>query len=134
MRGLPEHRRLAILAVCVDEWRYKISDALVETHDRIVGKLYKSAERARDLQISDQRVLIKETLKSFAEVGASLVAAKEAGEPLSNVIKLQGGWQEFSALIDNALTINSKVEADPLGFVVTGYARFRWYVPRLLRR
>lgn len=133
MRDLPEHRRLAILAVCVNEWRFKISDALVETHDRIVGKLYKSAERARDIQISDQRVLIKETLKSFAEVGASLVAAKEAGEPLSNVIELQGGWQEFSALIDNAITINSKVGADPLDFVITGYARFRRYVPRFLR-
>ena len=62
MRDLPEHRRLAILVACVIEWRYKISDVLVETHDRIVGKLYKSAERARDTQISDQRILIKETL------------------------------------------------------------------------
>ena len=133
MRDLPEHRQLAILAVCVHEWRHKISDVLVETHDRIVGKLYKSAERARDAQISDQRVLIQDTIKSFAEVGASLVAAKKAGEPLSPVIDLQGGWKEFSALVDNALAINSKVDADPLDFVITGYARFRRYVPRFLR-
>lgn len=133
MRDLPDHRRLAILAVCTFERRRMISDALIETHDRIVGKLYKSAERARDTQISDQRLLIKETLSAFAEVGASLVAAREAGEPLSNAIELQGGWNEFSGLVDRALTINSKVNADPLDFVTSGYARFRRYVPRFLR-
>ena len=133
MRDLPNHRRTAILAVCVHEWRHKISDALVETHDRIVGKLYKSAERARDTQISDQRLLIRETLTAFAEVGASLVAAREAGEPLTNVIELQGGWDEFSSLVDKAQSINAKVNADPLDFVISGYARFRRYVPRFLR-
>ena len=133
MRDLPSHRRIAILAVCAHEWKHKISDALVETHDRIVGKLYKSAERARDTQVSDQRLLIKETLTAFAEVGASLVAAKEAGEPLTNVIELQGGWDEFSSLVDKAQTINAKVNADPLDFVISGYARFRRYVPRFLR-
>lgn len=133
MRDLPDHRRIAILAVCAHEWRHKISDALVETHDRIVGKLYKSAERARDVQISDQRVLIKETLTAFAEVGASLMAAREAGEPLQNAIELQGGWLEFSNLVDKAQTINATVNADPLDFVTSGYARFRRYVPRFLR-
>ena len=133
MRDLPDHRRIAILAVCAHEWRHKISDALVETHDRIVGKLYKSAERARDVQVSDQRVLIKETLTAFAEVGASLVAAREAGEPLRNAIELQGGWLEFSDLVDKAQSINARVNADPLDFVTSGYARFRRYVPRFLR-
>jgi TnpA family transposase len=133
MRDLPEHRRLAILAVCAIEWQYKLSDSLIETHDRIVGKLYRSSERARDTQISDQRSLIRDTLASFAEVGASLVAAKEAGEHLSGVIEMQGGWGKLSELVDNAQRINAKVNADPLDFVTSGYARFRRYVPRLLR-
>ena len=38
LRGLPDDRRLAILAVCALEWRAAIADAIVETHDRIVGK------------------------------------------------------------------------------------------------
>lgn len=133
MRDLPDHRRLAILAVCVLEWRYQISDALIETHDRIVGKLYRSSERARDAQISGQRNTIETTLKSFAEVGASLVAAKEAGESLNDVIESQGGWDKFSYLVDDAVRVNKKVTADPLDFVTSGYARFRRYTPRLLR-
>jgi len=133
MRDLPDHRRLAILAVCMVEWRYQISDEVVETHDRIVGKLYRSSERARDAQIGNQRSLIEATLKSFAEVGSSLVAAREAGEALNDVIESQGGWDQFSRLVDDALRVNAKIAVDPLDFVTSGYARFRLYVPRLLR-
>jgi hypothetical protein len=39
MRDLPEDRRLAILAVCTLEWRSSLADVIVETHDRIVGRL-----------------------------------------------------------------------------------------------
>src|SRR3546814_8072074 len=45
MRDLPEDRRLAILAVCTLEWRSSLADVIVETHDRIVGRLYRASER-----------------------------------------------------------------------------------------
>jgi hypothetical protein len=35
LRDLTDHRRHAILAVCVSEWRSAIADALAETHDGI---------------------------------------------------------------------------------------------------
>ena len=38
LRDITSDRRLAILAVCVIEWAAAIADAVVETHDRIVGK------------------------------------------------------------------------------------------------
>ncbi|WP_252404232.1 hypothetical protein, partial [Escherichia coli] len=44
MRDLPEDRRLAILAVCVSEWQAMLADAVVETHDRIVGRPYRASE------------------------------------------------------------------------------------------
>ena len=37
LRDISGDRRLAILAVCALEWRSAIADAIVETHDRIVG-------------------------------------------------------------------------------------------------
>ena len=39
LRDLSNDRRLAILAVCAIEWRAILSDSIVETHDRIVGRL-----------------------------------------------------------------------------------------------
>ena len=48
LRDINETRRLAILAVCVIEWKAMITDAILGTHDRIVGKLYSSCKRMRD--------------------------------------------------------------------------------------
>ena len=45
LRELPENRRLAILAVCAVEWEMFLADAVVETHDRIVGRTYRTAVR-----------------------------------------------------------------------------------------
>ena len=45
LRELPESRRLAILAVCAVEWEMFLADAVVETHDRIVGRTYRTAVR-----------------------------------------------------------------------------------------
>uniref|UniRef100_A4X006 Uncharacterized protein n=1 Tax=Cereibacter sphaeroides (strain ATCC 17025 / ATH 2.4.3) TaxID=349102 RepID=A4X006_CERS5 len=68
MRDVPERRRLAILAVCVVEWQSALADAMVETHDRIVGQLYRSAERLCDAKVADAKTATRDTLKSFAEV------------------------------------------------------------------
>lgn len=38
LRDITSDRRLAILAVCVVEWSAAVADAVVETHDRIVGR------------------------------------------------------------------------------------------------
>ncbi|MDM7368630.1 DUF4158 domain-containing protein, partial [Klebsiella pneumoniae] len=54
MRDLPEDRRLAILAVCVSEWQAMLADAVVETHDRIVGRLYRASERICHAKVADE--------------------------------------------------------------------------------
>ncbi|SFE97026.1 Transposase and inactivated derivatives, TnpA family [Marinobacter sp. DSM 26671] len=132
MRDLPTHRKLAILVVCGVEWHGAIGDAIVETHDRIVGRLYRASERFRDDQINDQRALIQQTLKTFSEVGASIIAAREAGEPVDTAIEQDCGWEVFNRLVEDATAVNAKVGADPLDFVNSGYARFRRYAPRFL--
>ena len=45
LRDISGGRRLAILAVCAMEWRGAVADAVVETHDRIVGQTFRSAKR-----------------------------------------------------------------------------------------
>ena len=55
LRDINETRRFAILAVCALEWKAMINDAILETHDRVVGKLYKVCKRMRDDQLVDQK-------------------------------------------------------------------------------
>jgi TnpA family transposase len=44
LRDITSDRRLAILAVCVVEWSAAIADTVVETHDRIVGSVWRDAK------------------------------------------------------------------------------------------
>ena len=44
-------RRRAPLAVCAVEWEMFLADAVVETHDRLVGRTYREAARACEAQL-----------------------------------------------------------------------------------
>ena len=132
LRYLPENRKLAILAVCAIEWRAMVADAIVETHDRIVGKLYRAAERKRDEQSRERVGAIGDVLKSLSRVGAAILSARNDEAGLSTAIATVGGWDAFEALIEQAAALTRQIDIDPLDFVVDGYARLRRYTPRLL--
>lgn len=87
LRDINEKRRLAILTVCAIEWRAIINDAILETHDRIVGKLYSSCKRMRDEQLADQKKLVHETLSSFANLSKKLLKAHADNAAVTDVIQ-----------------------------------------------
>jgi len=132
LRDVPEDRRLAILAVCAVEWRATLSDAIIETHNRITGRLYRAAERAASEQIKDESKAVAEALKAFTHIGSEMIAAKEAGAALETVIDQSGGWAGFEKLITRATGLTEKISTDPLDFLGSGYARFRRYTQRML--
>lgn len=133
MRDLPEDRRFAILAVCASEWQAMLADAVVETHDRIVGKLYRASERICQAKVADETSAARDTLKSFAEIGGALVDAQDDGQPLETVITNGTGWDGFKALVATATKLTATMTNDPLNHVLDGYYRFRRYAPRMLR-
>ena len=67
LRELPDNRRLAILAVCAVEWELFLADAVVETHDRLVGRTYREAARACEAQLGDETAAVREALRAFAQ-------------------------------------------------------------------
>jgi hypothetical protein len=52
------------------EWQAMLADAVVETHDRIVGRLYRASERICQAKVADEANAVRDTLKSFAESAA----------------------------------------------------------------
>ena len=133
MRDLPEDRRLAILAVCASEWQAMLADAVVETHDRIVGRLYRASERICQAKVADEANAVRDTLKSFAAIGGALVDARDDGQSLNDVIASGSGWDGFKTLVAMAARLTATMTADPLNHVLDGYHRFRRYAPRMLR-
>ncbi|SDQ28753.1 Tn3 family transposase [Pseudovibrio sp. Tun.PSC04-5.I4] len=133
LRDISSDRRLAILAVCVLEWRAAIADAVVETHDRIVGKTWRDAARVCDSQIKDAKASLRETMRSFEELGAALLEAKEENAPLDPAVATACGWHNLKGLVAMAAQLNKTISAEPLAYVIHGYHRFRRYAPRMLR-
>jgi hypothetical protein len=129
MRDLPEDRRLAILAVCTLEWRSSLADVIVETHDRIVGRLYRASERLCNTRIADEKAAVRDTLKSFAEIGGALLGAQDDGTALDGIIATGPGWERFRTLVATASALTNVLAADPLSRVLDGYHRFRLYAP-----
>ena len=133
LRDISGDRRLAILAVCAVEWRGAIADAVVETHDRIVGQTFRSAQRRSDARIQDSRTVLRDTLASFRTLGAALLEAKGDGAPLEEAVAAAGGWQKLEGVVAAAEQLSDTMSADPLAHVVQGWPRFRRYAPRMLR-
>lgn len=129
LRDLSDDRRYAIMSVCALEWQAAISDALVETHDRIVGRTWREAKRLADARIDDAQASIRDTLLSFKDMGTSLLAAHGDNQPLEPVIQ----WPELESLVAVAGKLTSTMAADPIAHVTGGWGRFRRYVPRMLR-
>jgi TnpA family transposase len=133
LRDLSDDRRFAILAVCVIEWQAILSDAIVETHDRIVGKTWRDAQKLCSARIDDAKIAAAETLKSFANLGAALLEAHNDDMPLENVIDEKVGWDNFRELVGTAAQLTDTMSADPLAHVIHGYNRFRRYAPRMIK-
>ena len=133
LRELPDNRRLAILAVCAVEWEMFLADAVVETHDRLVGRTYREAARACEAQLGDETAAVREALRAFAELGTALLGARDAGEALDAVIADGPGWEGLGDLVAKAAAFASTAVSDPLNHVLGGYSRFRRYTPRMLR-
>ena len=132
LRDISSDRRLAILAVCAVEWRMTIADATVETHDRVVGKIWRDAKKLCDVQIKDAKTSLQETLRSFKNLGAALLEAKEDDASLDLAVANTCGWNHLENLVATAAQLGNTMSAEPLAHVVQGYHRFRRYAPRML--
>ena len=133
LRNISSDRRLAILGVCVVEWRGAIADAVVETHDRIVAQTFRSAKQRCDTHLQDSRTVLQDTLHSIRLLGAALLEAKGDGQTLEEAVAAAGGWPKLEGVVAAAEQLTDTISTDALGHVVEGWPRFRRYAPRMLR-
>ena len=133
LREMLDNRRLAILAVCVVEWQAGLADVLVETHDRIVGRTWREAERLCDARIDDARTTVRRTLRSFADLGQALLEARHQPAMLEQAVSGKLGWDRLSDLVTVAERLTDTMSNDPLAHVAQGHGRLRRYALRMLR-
>ena len=108
---------------------------MVETHERITGRLYRDAERLCAALAADHRGSVATTLHTFARVGGAMVHAHAAGGDTSAVIADTIGWAGLRRLAATAAALTGAIEADPLDHLASdhaGHAFLRRYAPRML--
>ncbi len=132
LRDLPDDRRHAILAVCVVEWRAAISDAIVETHDRIIGKTWREGQRLCATRADDAKTAVQHTLRSFRDLGSGLLEAKNDGASLDTAVSSSTGWPDLETLVATASQLTDTLSSNPIAHLVQGHNRFRRYVLRML--
>lgn len=133
LRDLNADRRRAILAVCVIEWATATADAVIETHDRIVGRTWREAKQVHDARAAETRGAVTATLDGFTALGQSLLDAHGDGASLEDAVARAAGWDRLDRLVATARTLTDTLGDDPLAHVDQGYHRFRRYAPRMLR-
>ena len=133
LREMLDNRRLAILASCVVEWHANLADALVETHDRIVGRVWREAHRFSDARVVDAQATIRRTLRSFANLGQALLEARHQPDKLEKAVSGKPGWDGLEELVALAQRLTDTMSNDPLAHVLRGHGLFRRYARRMLR-
>ena len=132
LRKLALERRIAILAVSALYWRNSLTDAAIETNDRILGKLWSEAERHRDSAIRENRRSTSETLKGFVAFGSTLIRARKSGKDLDGIIEADAGWDVLESLVNDASFLTNQIDADPIDHVICGQPRLHRYARRFL--
>ena len=132
LRDLPEARRLAILAVCAIEWRAMLADAVIETHERITGRLYRQAQRTCAALVEERKGAIANVLRSVATLGNAMTQARAVGGDVDAAVAQSVGWEKLAQLAGTAASLTAAIDADPIDHLGGGYHRFRRYAPRML--
>ena len=132
LRDITSDRRLAILATCVVEWSAAIADTVVETHDRIVGSIWREAKRICNDRVAEAQAEIAATLAGFETLGTTLLIAKGDEAAVAGAVDASCGWDVLENLVATAGALGKTVKADALAYVVKGYHRFKLYAPRML--
>lgn len=132
LRKISSDRRFAILATSIIEWRAALLDAVIETQERILGKIFRDAQAQCAAVLEAGKAPITHVLRSLGGLATALIAARRDAEDLDGAVQQAVGWDALPDLATNAMRLTTKVDADALDHVGLGYGRIRRYAPRLL--
>ena len=132
LQNITSDRRLAILAVCVVEWTAAVADTIVETHDRIVGDIWRDAKKICDTRVAEAQTEVEATLAGFETLGTTLLMAKGDEAAIAGAVDASCGWGGLQCFVAKATQLRATVKADVLSHVSKGFHRFKLYARRML--
>ncbi len=97
-RALTPLRRRAALVVTVLDTATRLTDEIVGLFDRLIGRLFRRAERRSDSRMQRDAQAINDTLRLLADVGDALLRARAAGGDVTDAVP----WERLPAVLAEA--------------------------------
>ena len=125
-------RRHATLTALVLESTSTLTDEALNMFDRLVGSLFKKAERTHADKFHRDGKAVNEKVRLYAQIGQALIAAKTSGSDPFAAIEQILPWDKFQSSVAEATSL-AQPEAFDYFAVLTGrYASIRKFAPMLL--
>ena len=128
---LERRRQLATLCAFALEMEVTLTDAAVAMMEKMVGSLFRRAERTRSERLMDDAKLLKETARVHARLGRALIEARAGGGDVLALVGEQVGWEILETSVRKAEELTRAGE-DGLEEVVERYAAVRRFAPAFL--
>ena len=133
LQDIGSNRRLAILATCVVEWSASIADTVVETHDRIVGKMWREAKKRSAQHFEQAQANIASTLVGFQSLGTTLMMARGDDAAQLGAVDASCGWDGLETLVAMTARLIKPATADPMDHIERAFHNFKLYGKRMLK-
>lgn len=125
-------RRHATLVALVMEGMATVTDEIIDLHDRILGKLFRTAKNKYQQQFQKQGKSINKKLLLYTKIGQALMEAKQSGSDPFAAIEAVISWEEFTQSITEADQLSRPESFDHLHLVEAQYSTLRRYAPKFL--
>lgn len=125
-------RRLATLTAVAIDVSETLTDLAIDVFDRLVGSLFRRAERRHADAFHRNGRAITEKVDLYAKLGAALIAAKDSGGDAFAAIEQVIPWERFTTTVAEAAALVPSEEFNPLDHLLTHYSAIRRWAPAFL--
>lgn len=102
LRTLSPQRRRALLVVAVLEARTRLTDATVATFDRLIGRLFRRAERRSAAQLQQDAKALNDKVRLLGDLGEALIEAHVAGADAFAAVAGVLPWADLATAVAEA--------------------------------
>ena len=130
LRRMERRRRLATLVAFAIELEAALTDAALLMVEKMVGSLFRRADRTRSERLLGEARLLKDTARVHARLGRLLIDARTNGRDPLRAIDDRIGWEQLERSVRFAEELTRGTE-DGLDEVVQRYPEVRRFAPAL---
>ena len=131
LRRFARRRRLATLVAFVIEIEAALTDAALAMVEKLVGLLFRRADRTRNERLIGSARLLKDTARLHARLGRLLMDTRTNGRDPLRTIEDRIGWEHLERSVQSAEEL-TRASDDGLDEVVERYPAVRRFAPTFL--